>query len=360
MNKARRLVVCWLSLVIIFAAANESPAQGLLAIPGAQSLDLTGVRIIPKIQIGYQKLGLNFNLPASTLIPPAAPFPSSLDLKFQDADLWVGTVALAIDCPSRLSAEIKGQANAKRRINVFEREEWVFGGQQGVTWTGSQLEWWAIEGRVMYRLRADCSLVAGLRRDHLAVNLGDPRDASGNPLNFGDSGVLFRGVTFARNQSYYSDLISKLWIPYVGLELVGPGYRALLIGSPFASAEIKVPAAVLFDLALRVQLSPFFPPATTEFLSSDSLLYRVNKPALFLEGSFQYDLNLSPSMTLGLWCSGSWMSLRGQGNWNHDSWAQVIANGVPLPPNFDSQSQDNTATYTRYFLGWGLSGVWSF
>jgi len=359
MNIARRLVVWWLPLITILAVANSAPAQGLFPIPGPQSLDFTGVRLIPEVQIGYQQLGLNFNLPATTLTTGLPPFPSTLDLQFQDVNLWVGAVGLLIDSPYRLSAEIKGQANAKRRINVFEREEYVLGAEQGVMWTGSQLEWWAVEGRVLYRLRPDCSVLVGLRRDHLAVNLTDPRDASGNPLSFSDSGVIAPGLTFARNQSYYSDLISKLWIPYLGLELVGPGYRATLVGSPFASAEIKVPAALLFDLALTLQIFPF-PPSTSELLNADSLLYRVNKPALFLEGSFQYDLNVFPSLSVGLWCSGSWMKVRGTGDWSHNSRAQVIANGLPLPPNFDSQTQDNMASYTRYFLGGGFSAALSF
>jgi hypothetical protein len=318
------------------------------------------VRITPEVQVGYQKLGLNFNLPATTLSDSIPPFPSTLDLQFRNADLWVGAVGLLIDCPHRLlSAEIKAQANAKKRIDVFEREEWVLGAEQGVTWTGSQLEWWAVEGRVLYKFKPDYSVLAGLRRDHLAVNLRDPRDAGGNPLSFADSGVVAPGLTFTRNQSYYSDLSSKLWIPYLGLELLGPGYKATLIGSPFAATEIKVPAALLFDLILRLQLG-MLPPLFTELRDADSLLYRVKKPALFLEGSFQYDLNILPSLNVGLWCSGSWLQLRGTGDWSHRSRTQVIANGTPLPPTLDSQTQDNPAVYTRYFLGGGFSAEWSF
>jgi len=199
---------------------------------------------------------------------------------------------------------------------------------------------------------ADWSILVGLRRDQLAVNLRDPRDSSGNPLNFDDSGTLLPGLTFATSERYTSDLMSNLWIPYVGLEIVGPGYKASLIGSPFASAEMKIPASFLFDLALTLQIGPF-PPDTTQLLTADSLLYRVNKPAAFLEGSFQYDLSLLPTLKGGLWCKGSWLSLRGQGSWNHDYRGQVIDNGTPLPPSVDSQSQHNTATYTRYTLGGG-------
>lgn len=315
---------------------------------------MSGVEIGSEFQAGFEKLALNFNLPAAASVAPLPNRPATLDVKFLDAELWVGSLALAIDCPSGLSAVIKGQANAKRNIRVFEREEWAFAGDGGVTWTGSQLEWWALEGQIKYRPSADFAVLVGLRRDHLSVNLLDPIDSNGNPLNFDDSGTIPPFSTFTRHQRYYSDLLSKLWIPYVGLEIVGPNYRASLIGSPLVSAEMTIPAAFLFDLTIVVFGNPI------ELLLADSLRYHVNKPAIFLEGNLQYDCTVFSSLNVGLWCKGSWLSLRGGGSWTCDFWGQVINNGVPFAPSEELQSQHHNATYTRYVLGGGLFAEWPF
>lgn len=348
----RKFFVCLFTLFILIGVVKNASAHGWPEIPGLQSLNLGGIRIVPEVQIGYENFSLNFNLPAATLQSPLPPFPSTLDLQLKDANLWIGSLSAAFYFPSALSFELIARANAKKDVNVQENEEYVFGGEQGVTWTGSPFERWMAEGRFNYRFSTVCSALVGLRRDHIAISLRDPRDSAGNPLNFDDSGTIFPGLTFERHQRYYSDLISKLWIPYIGLEVVGPGYKASLIGSPFAAAEFKVPAALLFDLTLTVNIPPF-PPSSTQLIASDSLLYRVARPAVFLEGSFQYDLNLTSSLTVGLWCRASLMSLKGQGSWSHDSMAQV----PPSPPNFDSQSQENPASYTIQTLGGGISAV---
>jgi len=310
------------------------------------SIDWGWARITPEVQIGYQKLGLSFNMPA--------PIGSTLDLELRNANIWTGSLAAVVDCPSAWSAALRAQANAQKNVTVFESQEHVLQGQEAVTWTGTQLEWWAIDGQLLYRLRNNCSVMLGLRRDHLSLNLGDPRRLNGAPLNFDDSGAILPFSTFVRHQRYYSDLLTDLWIPYVGIQMVGPGYKAYLIGSPFASAEMKIPVSLLFDLTI------FTFGFSTALVSAENLQYHVLKPAAFLEASFDYDVNILPALAVGIWGNASWMSLRGLGNWDYNARIQVFGNGVPFPPNFFSQSQGNTTSYTRFLVGGGLSAVLSF
>ena len=185
------------------------------------------------------------------------------------------------------------------------------------------------------------------------MNLSDPRDSNGGPLNYDDSGAIPPFSTFARHERYYSDLLTKLWIPYVGIQMVGPGYKASLIGSPFASAEMKIPVSLLFDITF------FLFGSSTQSVSAENLQYYVMKPATFLEASFNYDVNVLPALAVGVWGNASWMSMRGLGNWDYHARQQVFDNGVPLPPNFFAQSQDNTTTYTRFLVGVGLSAALS-
>jgi len=341
---ARKAFIWSLPLfIILFVFADKSPGQGLPPFPGMGPIDWGWARITPEVQVGYQKFGLNFNMPA--------PIGSTLDVQLRDANLWTGSLAAVVDCPLAWSVALRAQANAKKNVTVFESQEYVLQGEAPVTWTGTKLEWWAIDGQLLYRLRDNCSVLIGLRRDHLALNLSEPRDSNGEPLNFDDSGVFPPFSTFTRHQRYYSDLLTKLWIPYVGIQIVGPGYKASLIGSPFASAEMKIPVSLLFDLTI------FTFGFSTQLVSAENLQYHVLKPATFLEASFNYDIDVLPALAVGLWGNASWMSCRGLGNWDYHARQQVFNNGIPFPPNFFAQSQDNTTTYTRFLVGGGLSAV---
>lgn len=352
LTRVRRSLIWWLPLVIIVMGFHYAVAQGLPTSFGLESFSLGQVRISPEIQVGYQRLGLNFNLPA--FVPGTLISPATLDLQLKKADLWVGSVGIRADLPSGLSLAIYGQANAKRNVTVFESQEFVLIGRRGVTWAGTP-EWWAIDGQVMYRVRNDLSIMAGLRRDHLSLNLSDPTDANGSPLNFDQSGVAAPiALPFHRTQQYASDLLSKLWIPYLGLEFARPWCKASIIGSPFASAEMQIPASQLFDLTTFI--GPFF----AELRLAEGMRYRVSKPAIFLEGNFQYDWNVSPGLTFGMWCKASWMSLRGKGAWDANIWSQVLGSFVNFRPNTENDHQEHLATYTRSVLGAGLSAVAAF
>jgi hypothetical protein len=333
--RVRRSLFWWLPLVIMLAVGVHAQAQGL-----------------PAIVAG-------FGLPDAQ---------QNLDLKLKNEDLWVGSVGGVIDFPSGLALAIKGQAAAKKNVTIYEGEEFVYLGERGVVWTGTGLEWWTIDGQVLYRLRNGCSVLAGLRRDHLAVNLDDPRDSYGNPLNFD---ISFQQViplqpfsivtTFHAVQSCDSDLMSKLWIPYVGLEITGPRYKASFIGSPFAWAEMKIPASLLFYLGITGgTIPPYLPPLVVELVAAEGVRYRIAKPAIFLEANFQYDCNVAQPLTLRLWCNASWMQCRGRGTWNRDDWVTLFTNHIPFPPNVESYEQANMATYTRRILGGGVAAILTF
>lgn len=333
------------AVLVILSMGSTAQAQDLSGLAGLGSSLTNGVTVTPQVQVGYQKLGLNFNLPALRDPGPLA-WPSTLDLELRKADLWLVALEADVDFPSGLTFGLKAQTNFRKNASAYERQEYVEGGTQGVNWTASNLQWWTIDGRLMYRFSPDFSVAAGLRRENLSFNLTNPTTDQGFPLNLDDSGNIGFGLTYERRWRYSSNLVSKLWIPYVGLDIIGNQYKASLIASPFASAEVQVPAEYFTDTAFFLSGFPL-----AQLITNEELKYRVMKPAVFVEGNFSYDINVSAGFKLGLWLNASWLRLRGQGNWNYSYTGQV----PPLASSSFSESQQNTAVFTRYLLGGGVS-----
>ncbi len=336
----RRTSVTCLLFVGLFVITPPAIAQFLSANAAGEPFSYHGITFQPEAFAGYEKLSLNFNLPAT------------LDLQFQDAGLWVGGVGLQVDCPGRLGFAVKGWGNAKKNISVAAREEPYFSSFETVMWTGSKLQWWTLEGSVHYRASAAWSVSAGLRRDHLSVNLTNPRSKFG-ALNYDEVRVDPFGFNMY-SLRYRSDFSSKLWIPYIGLKLRGNKYKASFLVGPYASADTTAPAGILNKGRTE---SVFF---SFDFSQNVTMKYRVHKPAVFLEGDFRYDCPLSGGVNLGLWFTGNYLNLRGDGAWDLSDSFQLTSNVFPGFFESRSASRQDTASYTRSMVGGGVSLAWAF
>jgi hypothetical protein len=203
----------------------------------------------------------------------------------------------------------------------------------------------------MYQVKPSLAAVGGVRFERLSFDLSDPVNDQGEHLSLDDSGSL-PPFTYQRHWLYTSNLSSKVWIPYVGVNFIGNGYRASLIGSPCASVNLHIPAEYFTDLALSVGGIP-----VSGLITDESWEYRVTKPAIFLEGNLSCDFAVSQAANLSVWGKASWLGLRGKGTWHYLYNGQV----PPDPPaSGDEQSETNTATFSRYLLGGGISAVVAF
>ncbi len=343
----RSLVPVWgfmlffISTMITAANAQESFRMGLSGLPSLSASGIFGsgaVTIRPILQVGYQKIGLNFNLP----LPRFPFFSTALDLSFKDANMWIGSLGVTAECSSGLFFALKAQGNAKRRIAIDTPENFL---NERILWDGEGLEWWSVEGSAGYWFTPNFSLLAGLRRDHLSVKLTNPRFSDGFPVNWdstGEGGSL--------SQRFYGDFMSKLWIPYVGVQIAGESYRASFLWSPFATGKVNIPTPLLF-------VASFPPIILAEGLD---LQHKVSSRAQFLECNIEYDYGVSPNIALQLWGSGNWLSLRGSGSLDSIFQAVLSFGGNIIPLANDFTSTSDTATYRRYTLAGGLSARLSF
>ncbi len=345
-------------LLLLCASISDVTAQDL-PMTGMGSFGLGGVRIIPNVEVGFQKITLNFNLP--TVVPRIFPKAGTLDLVLQDANVWVGSVALTAEFPVGLLLTIKGQANSNRDITVFTPQEVQTTGTiipgPGVLWTGRKLEWWTLEGVVAYKPNTDWSVLLGLRREHLSVKLTSPRDLLGNPLDFHfvDTSGTF---TYIASITQVSDLRSKLWIPYLGLSFDGPGYHASFLWSPFVTADVRIPAPINID-QFFIDVDPAFPLNGAD-LQGINIQYRVLKPASFVEADFEYNLMVFSNLYFKLWGTASWVSLKGSGNLSMSLREVALNNGVPFEASGDDVFGSGNASFTRGILAGGLAATLNF
>jgi hypothetical protein len=319
---------------LVIASINISGAQFLSAIPGCGNVDLGCVKVVPFAQVGYKNIGFNLNLPFT--ITPVDQFggvffvPPAQDLQFRDARVWVGSIGFDTLLPANLIFALRADANASKNINVFTGETFTWWGRPNpYNWTGTQLQWWNIDGMVGYIFYREWSVVAGVRYDHLTVGLADPVDATGTQVGGG------AGTTTNLRQ----DIIVKTWIPYIGLQLNDTNYRATLIYSPFASPQVTSPQSIAVT----------FPGG----YASDLFNYKFTNTGSFLDGYFEYNVPVVEALQFGLWAKGTWMRISGDGSWN------FVESAVP-PPSSVVDPQSTTGTMSSYGLGGGVSASLSF
>lgn len=296
--------------LVVLAVLSLGLAPGFVRAQGfAPGIDFGAIELRAGVQVGYQTMGLNFDLPTPAVFGGNS---GAGDLKLEDARMWLGAVELGAQVGFNLYFFVKGAANAGRNVEVITGLSGVSAFSQfaPLRWTGSRLEWWAVEGGAVYEFGNGVSVLAGLRRDHLSLKMEDPVDQFGRSVNF-QYRFTRLGARGIGGERAAGDLQTKLWLPYIGIRIDGENYRFSTIWSPFASAAVRVPQRlVLYEAGVyTVPGLPAFSEGTFYDFG-----YRVSKPATLLEGTFDCDVNLSGMFGLNLWLRGSWLEVRGRGS----------------------------------------------
>ena len=319
---------------LVLGSINLCGAQVLSAIPGIGNVDLGSVKVVPFSQVGYKNIGFNFSLPSARGIVTQSNIDyiylsPALDLQFQDAGVWVGSIGLDTRLLSTFLFTLRAEGNASKNIDVFTGENAHYWGTPPYNWSGSPLKWWDVDGMVGYTFYRDWSVVMGVRYDYLTVGLRNPVDSTGAPF------IVPRQIT-----SLIGDIIVKTWIPYIGLELYGTNYKASLVYSQFASLQVIYSQSFLNSI-------PFW------FVNNHNYLWQFAKTGSFLEGSFEYNVPVLESLQFGLWASGTWTRFSGDGSLNLDTYDNPPNSNFPF-------SWNTTATLGRYEIGGGISASLSF
>ena len=349
--------------LVICGTVSGAWAQAGLVPNQLGTIAFGGVTVTPTLGIGYERYGLNFSLP----VPNGA-----LDFSVGRAGLPYGNVGFLVSHGDRFGLFVNAEGTLNKTVSIKTGQE--------VDWTGSKFQQVSLEGGVVYQWSV-VPLVAGVRWSKITTKLSQPMIESGGTVTIPVPIIGNLTLGTSTDTTYSGDISIPMWLPYVGFQLAGPNCRASLIGSPFASIQVKLPYGsvenqagdAIFSrtsgLGLHYLLDLFFRENETSQLS-----YKFNKVGTFLEGSFEYDVRPTTLFGLNLWARAQWFHFKGKGTagWTYDENIRAGAAGWLLNPtntfditifntnNGDANSQGANGSLNIYSFALGVTGTLTF
>jgi len=306
------------------------PVAALLAAyPQRSLIDGIGLRTIkftPSLRLGYQRMGMNLVVPIPFELSSGGAEKYAGDsaaLKLPDVDVWVGEAGVDAQITGALRLYLAGAGNV---IQAVSSTMPGLGNAdlKNSAWRQHPLQWGQLEGGIVYGPWGYISAVAGLRFDRFDLRVTEP------------SGLTKINVGPYKNFSLLAgDVLSELWIPYLGFELAGKSYRASLIASPMVSAKVKARTRLKADVA-----------PSHNFLGESVITLR--SPATFVEARLEYKIEIASRFRLSLWSKAGWLASAGGG--------RLESSYSTTAPNLNvAVLEDRNVNFNRYNLAGGLA-----
>jgi hypothetical protein len=314
-----------LVVMVLIVLAGHAFAQGM------SSFVISGVTFTPTVRVGYQAMMANINIPNvfdQYGIELATRGP--LDVSLKDSGVWVGGIDFNARV-GRFSALVSAEANAPKNIRLEADQEPFYTGISRVQWQGSRFQWSSFDGRGAFDVQPNISLAAGFKVSQWSVKLTDPSDPTG----------LYQSFHSFYGDNYSADLLTKAWIPYLGVGFGGHNFKASLLFSPVAWVDAKIPFRYLY-----VQI-----PHSTSELGYEDDRYRLKKNGLFLELAVDTDFDVRPGVKCSLWVKGNWLRVKGNGTQDYEN--QWVTGGVQTSQFSDSSAA--AGSFTSYNVSGGLA-----
>jgi len=143
------------------------------------------------------------------------------------------------------------------------------------------------------------------------------------------------------------DPLSKAWIPYFGMRGKGRccdvlNYKWRVVYSPFAFNKFTDP--ILFHCRSATQ---------AEVHQSRFTLEAQN--GRYIQGDFEALFNITQSLALNAWATGSWMRFTGEGKSELNVIASTVISNTGTPALHPGNEIINHATFTDSWYAGGLS-----
>jgi len=263
-------------------AGQYSCVQGRLR--NTQESKLGGIVLNPFIQLGYQRNGVNMDVPLRAEFDLPFPVPhlalGSMDVVLEDYNFWMGTAGVNAVISPKVTAFASATGYLPRDFLQEGRLPVSIGNLDFLPLlelTGSNLEYWMVQCGASYGFGDGYALIGGFIWGKNSMTYENPR--------VGDVPL--------QNQTITQDFLLKNWVPFVGLQVSEPNnYRAALIYSPLVTSS--------GTLVNRTIL-----PVPT------ALTYNLNQPGTLLSFTFEYSLQVPPPSTFSLWFNATTQSIKG-------------------------------------------------
>lgn len=265
------------------------------------------VKVNPYVQVGFQWIGSNLNLPVQNEALPVLPVNiGDLDITLKDANFWAGTAGITVVASEKYSIFAAAGGLLNRSFitsGTVPASVDGTGASATLEFTNTEVESWFVQTGIGLG-----PVLLGVYWDHFAFALGDPRGPNG-PI---------------ANQTLRGDILTKTFCPFIGLGLPADGAMLTVIYSPLAYSN-----TALSLINSQNNLS--------------ELRYTWNKPGVLLNAMLQYSTPVSSSTSFGVWCNYGCMRMRQD--------AQLEFQNTPNP--LISRTREVTATMTKYVIGGG-------
>ena len=302
----------WIAAAVLFLCLPTTLfGQGLLSggYPSLSSLT-ENVKVNPYVQVGFQWVGSNINLPVpNELFPGLLLDLGDVDISLKDANFWTGIAGVNVVANGKYSlfAAAGGLLNRPFITSGTVPVSLVpLSTTATLEFSSTNVDSWFIQTGIGLG-----PVLLGLYWDHFAFRIGDPRNESGPNQP---------------NQTLRGDILTKTFCPFLGLALPAGGAILKVTYSPLAYS----------NTALSL---------TNSLNTLTQIRYTWQKPGNLVNAMLQYNAPLSSSSSFGLWGNYSWMRMCNE--------AELEFQNTPAP--LVSRSKDVTATMTKYVVGGGVT-----
>lgn len=317
------------ALVSVFAVGlNQAAAfgEGSWSESVASCLGVRSVQVAPYIRVGYQRMGVNLNVPIGGIRPDWFTM-NDMDVKLDRQEFLIGTLGLNTLLRQRFGFFAEASASAQRAGSVTT----VFTNlavpaiptnPTGWSWPSQQVQWLELNFGGSFRLLDSGTLLLGYKFDRLTQVLTDPPNAYVLPT--------------ATAHNNFGDLDIRTYSPYVGLRFDDKFVRIDLIWSPFLTSYNA-------QMPLRITLA-----VPGEVAALEGRYGLSGGGGNLLEAYGEGKFNIFDLLAAKLWLKASWLKCQGNGN------RDFVGNDIP----FGSWSNSDSAngSLTAYLWAFGLAG----
>jgi len=294
-------------------------------------LGVRAVQVAPYVKVGYQRMGVNLNVPIGGINPTGLGWftMNDMDVKLEKQEFLIGTLGVNTLVRHRIGFFAEASVSAERAGSVTT----VFSNlpvpnvptnPTAWSWPSERVRWWEVNLGGSLKLRDSEALLLGYKFDQLSENLTHP------PGAFVQADPLLLGF------NYNGDIVIRTWSPYIGLRLDDRHWRFDLIWSPWLTT---------YRVQMPLRLSHVY---TNEQSVQEGRYVLSGGGGNLLEAYGEAKFNIFELLAAKLWLKASWLNCRGNGNRDY------VGNSVP----FGSWSASDSAlgSLTRNLWAFGLAG----